>query len=549
MLNDKIMIDIASNQIYYFESIIPTIKKDYPFIKVVDIQISYNESHLSLITIQDTKSKQVGVVFLGSHDAHCWSHDNLNNFLDKSVNQYNEALNYVNKMSELYTITHLSGNSLGGGCAMFVGLHHPNMRALCVNASPVDPIPDYKPDNIIHIRTNSDLLSRLMVINKLKQNHGYPGVMHVVDRSLFGAYNFLETMTLSHRGSITYENNNYSESCLNALPIAKYMSFNLLTNNLDNILVSFTTKQKIHDSFKERIKDVEQGLKRHYIGYLNENLSLPLVSYTKKVNPELRVFLLESILDIDSTNIVTNQVYKAVESLINIPLNKLASRLPKFDDLAYNEDYNKIRSDINHNEQVIDRIIDISSNINEFLLKPRLFQSIEDDIDDLIFDQTLQFKYDYLTLFNDVEKILYEEFVLSNKFIKPAISVIDFTIKVSNLKIIRPFYNNPIMDNDDLEYIKEKYDPHKSIPLIYDACKKDYLEMFLNQSLVYQHQVYLNTINELLELYLTDLNQIRIFNKKFYLRIHRHKINSSLDELELLINRLIEYNKKCIFFN
>lgn len=549
MLNDKIMIDIASNQIYYFESIIPTIKKDYPFIKVVDIQISYNESHLSLITIQDTKSKQVGVVFLGSHDAHCWSHDNLNNFLDKSVNQYNEALNYVNKMSELYTITHLSGNSLGGGCAMFVGLHHPNMRALCVNASPVDPIPDYKPDNIIHIRTNSDLLSRLMVINKLKQNHGYPGVMHVVDRSLFGAYNFLETMTLSHRGSITYENNNYSESCLNALPIAKYMSFNLLTNNLDNILVSFTTKQKIHDSFKERIKDVEQGLKRHYIGYLNENLSLPLVSYTKKVNPELRVFLLESILDIDSTNIVTNQVYKAVESLINIPLNKLANRLPKFDDLAYNDDYNKIRSDINHNEQVIDRIIDISSNINEFLLKPRLFQSIEDDIDDLIFDQTLQFKYDYLTLFNDVEKILYEEFVLSNKFIKPAISVIDFTIKVSNLKIIRPFYNNPIMDNDDLEYIKEKYDPHKSIPLIYDACKKDYLEMFLNQSLVYQHQVYLNTINELLELYLTDLNQIRIFNKKFYLRIHRHKINSSLDELELLINRLIEYNKKCIFFN
>ena len=581
MLNDKFVIEASCNYVYRLNELKKedsTLNKylanHYPNLEIIDLQEGFNGSNLALISIQERDSLDVAIIYQGSTDLKDWRNDNLNNFLNKNVQQYEAALTYYDYLSSKgYRITYLGGNSLGGGCAQYVGLKHPLVRALAINASPLTSITRIDTKNIYNIRVISDPLYRCVLLDSERFENGYVGNLTLVNRSLYGSYDYFNNLELAHRGSIVfpydyiYHNHKvntlqelkevvdpkkYQEYMLlrKASSLAQFMSFDLVSNNY-NEKTDFDLDELQHN-FSIRIKEINNALLEYTIPHFELKIGNPFLKINDQISDSLKMIIKHSLLHITKQEEkLYDNIYFIIEKSTNYFYKLIASELKDIlehiDASSSAQDYEKIINDINLNKVALNKVIDYLISINDelynydkfqfknLLATPRLTEfSDENNAFSLDYKEIVYAKIDTTLSTNIAKNRLFIEQL--EKMIGAALLAKKVSLQVTNV------FGKSDLSPEDIDYVIKKYNLASIFEDAIEIFRKDIYEAILAQSLLYNYQTSILSINE--QLKQLDLT---IINLEYYLSKTKNSLRKR--RIIMMINDLKQYLKKIEEFN
>ncbi|MDR3215204.1 MAG: hypothetical protein LBT75_02880 [Bacilli bacterium] len=537
--NDKIIIDIATSFIYQLEQlknkdslIAQAFKEKYFYLDIIEIINTYTNSNLACLSIKDKKSDDVAIIFQGSNNLNDWRYDNLNNLLNKPVNQYLDALLYVQNLQKKYRITYAAGNSLGGGCAQYVGLYQSNIRCLAINASPLTNLVYQEASNIINIRINSDPLSRLVLIDQKRYQYGYLGHLLIIKRSNYGFYDFYNHLALSHRGAIIendYKLNNSSQyiklHTKKALSLAEYLSYDLCSNNL--FRTYYFNYQNILYNYNKMLENYDEYVFEYCLTNIKDNIKTDMIELNKSFNPQFKEFLKKDLLDIELKDELT---YKGIYLIIDLftkliyqtclpPLNK------RIKGLDYYEDLEIIKSNIICWEDNLGKIKEMLNIIHQKLKKyNRLsWQLNYQDIAYLKVDlnNLKSFHHNYQSLlYDNIDEALLEAISNNKNFITYFSKFIKNLLLAYKLQINIPFFNNKQINKNDIDYLLNHYRIQDIIEKTIYIFHKDIDELLLSNSLIYLYDSNITLIKE----YLIQIKE-SLINLDYHLAITPFHIN------------------------
>ncbi|MEG0686232.1 MAG: Mbeg1-like protein, partial [Erysipelotrichales bacterium] len=556
MLNDKLIIEMSCNYVYRLEELLDVnsafskdMKRLYPYIKIIDVVYQYNESNLVAICVQDTESKDAAVIFQGSTSLINWKTDNFNNFLNRNVKAYDAALEYLKELeAKDYRITHVGGNSLGGGCAQYVGLFYSNIRALCINASPLSNISEYdinnqanKSENIIHIRVNAEPLYRTVMLDKKRYATGYPGHIYTIKRSLFGSYDYFSCVELTHRGSIIFQPEalkkmyqiedikdkekindpklyNHLNQLIKAPSLAEYMSFDLVSHNIDN--QDHFDLDKLQTNFYNRMLELENSLVNYHLKNIELNIGSEFVNINDSISNELKAILKTSLLQVTQQDEkLFDNIYFVIEKTGNYFYAQIAESINKINSYLVPEatarDYEKIIRDLDINKSGLQTIISSMSKIQDELdvynnFKIRKFFNTKTipsfENSNSVWSQNYK-----AIVFEEIDEAIHSAVMDNKSFINQVDKMVTTALKAVKLTMQIPFLNSEEFNEDDVDFLLNNYDISKIIDTGLNLFKEDFYESILAESLLYIYLVNIRCINEQLSLLLKSLHNLELY--------------------------------------
>lgn len=575
MLNDKFVIEASCNYVYRISelkrqnsSLNKYLKDHYPTIEIVEIVENYLKTNLTVITFKDINSQELAIIFQGSTDINDWKNDNLHNFLNKNVESYQFALKYFQSLANKgHHIVYVGGNSLGGGCAQFVGLSYPLVKALCINSAPLQKITSKDTSNIYHIRVNADFLYRILMLDQDRYENGYAGSIIPVNRSLYGQYHYYNSTELAHRGSIifpySYLYNKYNVKTMDELKmkadsktyleyaqlrkaptLAQFLSFDLITNNLNDQAEQFNLDE-IQDNFAIRIKEINKSIISYHLRNLEIKLGAPFIEINDSINKELKNIIKHSLLSITKQDqTLYENIYFVIEKSTDYFFSNIHKKLTNInqniDPNLLTNDYKKITRDLEINKQAANEIID-----NLILINDSLYSFDKFEFKKLTYKYQLKefnhyptnFSYNYQELVYDRIDDAIKENISNNKlFIEQLENIIFLAFKAAKITLQLPSVaKNSIIQSDDIDYILKNYHLSDIFENVMELFKKDIYDTILGNSMLYIYQTNILCINEQLEQLL-----LTIENLESYLELVDNKLNKKL------ITNLIITTKKQI---
>lgn len=586
MLNDKLIIELSVNYIYKIDKLkdkssheYKTLMDTFNDIEIIDMQTPFIGSNLNAISIQDTKSKDVAIIYEGSHSLTDWQNDNLNNFLNKSVKAYDVALKYFEYIERKgYRITHLGGNSLGGGCAMYVGINYPHVRALCINASPLSKTTYIDTKNIIHIRDNADPLYRAIALDRDRYKEGYLGNIVIVNRSLFGSHDFANHVELAHRGSILFPTTtletNYQVDSLEQLKdkvdektyqyyalltkaptIAEYMSFDLLSGNLlnyEDVPTAFNIDD-VQDHFGLRVKEIEKSLTEYIVPLTKLKTQNEFIYFSDSLAIDIKSVIKYSLLQITKQN---SQLYdkvffvieKSADYIYKIIADKLNKILKEMDTDKFSLDQSKIKQDLAVNEEALTNIVSLLIAINNELFDYERFKfknlfKVKNGIEFKTMPTPWSINYK-TELFDKIDDSIKAGVIKNHNFIEQIEKLIFAAFRNNEIKLRLPFESTT---KNDIEYVLERYDLATVIEEGMELFKQDLYEIALTDSSFYNYLVGIKNINEQLDYILITLNNLSNYLKKLEISSNNRKhLDALIENTKRYINDLLYYNNMSI---
>lgn len=584
MISDKLMIELACEYVYKIallskphSSLLKELYKMYPDIRIREIQDPYAKTNLTAICIEDINSKDVGVVFQGSTGIDNWKNDNLDIFLNKNVDQYDAALDYVESLiAQGLHVTYLSGNSLGGGCAQYVGLRMPHIRALCINASPLTKDALMDSSNIINLRVNADPLYRAIELDPERDTREYAGHIFVVAESLYGSYDYFNTIELAHRGAIvfptSYLNHQHHVKTLRELKhkvdydeymkyyqltkapnLGQFLSFDLMTNSLNksaNYDLSILAR-----NFSIRTKEIDMTINK----YLLKNLSLaqkhPFLYINSQVNNELRNILRFSLLQITKVDdSLYNNIYYVIEKSSSYFYKGIVKNVRKQIDSFTNHDLKldlaKANHDLKVNREAIHVINERLGDINETLLNlnftiPTHFFKARRKI---AFQQVnTPWVIDYQKdLFEVIDKELRNQ-ISNNKFFVSSIEkLFRSALKAEKLKLKLMPKSSKYVEVDDIDFILENYNISNMLSKAIKVFKPDLYELLLSESYFYKYRFNITLVNEQYEQLLITLENLANYIDAANFIYRDKRIKSLIEETRQYVKDIMAFNYRNI---
>lgn len=580
MISDKLMIELACYYVYRIDlllnpksSLLRKLYKKYPGIKIKEIQQPYENTNLTAICIEDVHSKDVGIVFQGSTNIGNWKNDNLDIFLNKNVDQYQAALDYVKALlAQDHRITHVSGNSLGGGAAQYVGLRFPHIRALAINASPLTKNALIDSSNIVNIRINADPLYRAVMLDDENYPSGYAGQIFVVSESLYGSYDYYNTIELAHRGSVIFPEaflaHKYHIKTLSELKkhvshdeymkyyqltkapnLAQFLSFDLTTNDLTNTS-QYDLKTLTHN-FAIRIKEVDLSINKYLLKNLELSQRFAFLNINAKLNNELRNILKFSLLQITKKDeSLYNNIYFIIEKSSTYfykgIVKNLQKKVNKLDHDDVQADHDKVDYDLQVNKEASAEINRRLNDIKESLQhlnsnRPSNFFKARHAI---VFEyQSKPWRNNYQThLFDAIDTELRNE-ISNNKFFVGSIERMFRTaLQAEKLKLKLMPKSNKYMKTDDIDFILKNYNISQMLGKAIDVFKEDLYEMLLSESYFYKYFFNIRLVNEQYEQLLITLENLASYIAQADFKYRDKRINSLMAETITYIKAVINFN-------
>jgi len=590
MLNDKLIIKLATYYIKHVKDLQDkssafylSFKEDYPNLEILDIHKDYLSSHLRILTLLDSESKDVAIIFDGSNSIDSLFYNNISSFFAKSNDVYDKALKYYeHKEKEGYRIAYLAGNSLGAGAAQYIGSKYPIVRTLCINATPLQKKVSIDTKNIIHIRDNSDPLYRVALLDKELYDTGYVGNLLTINRSLYGFSDYYNHLELSHYGCIPFPDNflnnkydksqedllknvmddfsyNYYQLLKKAPSLAEYIPFDLLSDNilkLDSTPPSFSFDE-VQDNFAQKVKEISSSLQDYILPLGQLKNTYEFINFDSILDNHLRAILNYSLLPITKQHekllLTTQFVIDKSTPHIFKELSERISLISKDFDLEHlGMDKNKIDNDLRINKEAISLIIDALVKLNNDLYDYENFKlkNVFKVKNNLLFKyRSTPYKIDYKNkLIGKIEKDI-KSLILENKSFKQVENFIYTDYKQGRVKLDYDF-DIPKTDDKDQEiaYIKGRYKIIDKIERGLDIFMPDFIEQILNKSALYSYDVTITNINEQLEYVLITLDNLETyFNQVDISNNNKKHLHALIINLNNYINELIEYNKQSLF--
>jgi hypothetical protein len=580
MLSDKLMIEFACDFVYQIDlllhprsNLLAKIYKKYPGIKIKEIQNPYADTNLTAVCIEDVNSKDVGVIFQGSTSINNWKSDNLDIFLNKNVDQYDAALDYITSLvDQNIHVTHISGNSLGGGCAQYVGLRFPHIRALCVNAAPLTKDALLDSSNIINIRVKADPLYRAIMLDLERYRNSYAGQIFVVAQSLYGSYDYYNTIELAHRGSIifpiTFLANKYHIKTLPELKkhvdrdeymqyyqltkapnLAQFLSFDLITNNLTD--TSEYDLSVLEHNFNIRSDEIILSIDKYFLKNLELARRFDFLKINNKLNNELRNILRYSLLQITKKDEgLYNNIYFVIEKSSNYFYRSMVKNLQKqvasFDKQTIAQDFKKVNADLKINQEAI-------SHINERLddIKASL-RNLNHQVPTNFFKTRhhLSFKHTPTKWHNDYKTELFEvidqelrDGISNNKFLIGSIEgIFKSALQAQKLIIKLMPKTSKHVKTDDIDFILHHYNVAKLLSKAMEVFKDDFYELLLSESYFYKYVFNIRLVNEQYEQVLITLENLANYVEQAHFKYRDKRINSLIEETRTYIKALMAFN-------
>lgn len=585
MLNDKFICEASCNFVYRIDelkdlnsSLNKLIKDNYPSLQLIDISENFEKSNLTAISFKDLITNEVAIIYQGSTNINDWKSDNLNNFLNKSVTSYKMALNYYLKIVKDNNVIYLGGNSLGGGCAQYVALEYPHLRTICINAAPLQKITSENTKNIYHIRVSSDLLHRVVSLDKLRFENGYPGSIINVNRSLYGEFDYYNCVELAHRGAIifpySYIYYKYQISSIEELKdivdfktymeyeqlkyaptIAEFMSFDLITNNIEEHNQKFDIK-KLNDNFSIRINEISKSINSYHLRNLELKIGQPFISINNEINKELKNIIKKSLLSITKQDETLYQniyfvIEKSTDYLFSLITKNLSDINNSLEDSLLAKDYQKILRDIDINKNAIN---DTITNLN--LIKESLDTFDKFDLKKITYASKLKqfnhyptsFSYNYQDIIFDRIDISIKNNVINNKtFIEQLDNFIFLAFKAAKITLNIPLISkNSLLQSDDIDYIINNYSLSDILEEGMYIFKEEIYETILSNSMLYIYQTNIRCINEQLEQLLNSIHNLEYYVEQSSNIYSKKLINKLIEKTKDNIIDLISFNKKSL---
>ena len=161
--NDKDLVELAGYHSYVHYDIDEIFKVNEKKFRVLDT-IYNTDSGLDALTVQNVKTKELTVVFVGSEQMDTdWIGTNTKLLSDAPPVQVQEAKAYFDQVNkEIGEVSSVSGNSLAGALTNAVGIDNPGVKAVTLNpailpAGMVDPDKEYA--NITNYYSKFDFLT------------------------------------------------------------------------------------------------------------------------------------------------------------------------------------------------------------------------------------------------------------------------------------------------------------------------------------------------------------------------------------------------------
>lgn len=580
MINDKLMLEMASYYSYLLEEledktnpIYKELMAKYPFINIIEIQKPYPKTLLHAILIQSKYDQKCGLIIQGSTNINDWKQDNFCNFLNKNVKQYEVALQYYDELtSKNYMITHVSGNSLGGGCAMYIGYHRPEAQVLALNASPLSGIKYKHCNNITHIRIDSDLLYRSVMLDSDRFEYGYTGNIMLIKRYLFGSNNYYHTVELAHRGSIVFPTNyllntyetadfddlsdkmdliNYNNivQINNSINIAQYLSFDLVTNNFSKSY-DINLKQLLK-GLTTRVHEVKKSLFDYHLQNIELSFDSNFLCINDTFNKDFDNILKHSLLNITKhDDMLYHNIYFMIDKTTSFFYNFIKSGVDDvintFDKELINDDYYNIKEKCLTNKRHLSNIFDMIDDIYDYLDNWdsfKLNQIITKKPSTVVLEGR-PFKYDYNELlFKKIDSIIASNIVTNRGFIEQIERLINAALKTSKATLRIPFVKKRHnLESEDIDYIIENYQITKIIDNAMYIFREDIYELLLSNSLYYQYYSNIICINEQLAQLILSIENLKHHVSITKSSYKKRNINVMLDNVNEYIKNVIKYN-------
>ncbi|WP_423363359.1 hypothetical protein [Mycoplasma sp. P36-A1] len=593
MLNDKLIIELSVNHIYHIDELKDTsssryvqLMKDYQDIKIVDIQQPFIGSSLNTITIQDTKSKDTAIIYEGFDSMSDWRNDNLNSFLNKSEMVYDVALKYFEYIERKgYRIAYIGGSSLGGGCAQFVSTNYPHVRAICINASPLNKMSVIDSNNIIHLRVDADVMYRAIALDSERYENGYVGNIIKINRSLYGSYDQFNHLELAVRGSISlpknYLYNNYRVDNLTDLKnvvmpstydyfniiskaptLSSYISFDLLSNNL---LEQDPTPPKfnfddVQDNFSSKVKEIQSSFNSYLVPLMKLKQHNEFIEFNNALSPDLKGIVKYALLSITKQDShLYDNIHYVIEKSADYIYKRITTKLDgitkDIDPQYLVVDQQKMNKDVEINVKAINNIIDALIKINNELFDYERFKfknifKVKNNLEFKTLPTPWAIEYKS-QLFDKIDDAIKSGIVTNRLFIEQIEKLVFNAIKNQSISLKMPFsYQSQGSLKADLEYITSRYDLANSIEDAVDIFINDIHEIVLGESSFYNYLISIKTINQQLEYVLISLDNLLEYLALLEISANNKKhLEGLVTNTKNYINDLLYYNSKSLILS
>lgn len=316
LFSDKFLIKAATSYVYTMSNfkryvnpidiVIKNMNIDFPFMYTVEKYVAEsfwrdgNLINLRYLLIKHSKSNEFAVIFQGSEDGIDkifsgedldWS-NNLSSAAHLKLENYKLAYAEYKYLKDVlgYNITSISGNSLGGAYALFVGSKESELRIIAVNPAPPQSGSTFiNKGNSSIILTSTDLLSRLLKTDPKRSNYGDANALEniygfkpiLVQRSI--PYNNELNVAAAHVGAIndTYDYIMYTYNKNSLFYNAKVIGSDK-GSRFSKLLLSTMYKQLKHTEYDDFVRNSI---------YPNLFLSAKNVLETYKYYPSLSEFM------------------------------------------------------------------------------------------------------------------------------------------------------------------------------------------------------------------------------------------------------------------
>ncbi|MGL4383567.1 MAG: hypothetical protein ACRCTA_07615, partial [Bacilli bacterium] len=404
------------------------------------------------------------------------------------------------------------------------------------------------------------------------------GIIHLVNRSLYGSYYYYHHTELAHRGSVIYPGKvfldkfqvkNESElefkmgefNYLNllqlkkALRIANYIPFDLNTNNLTSNKQTINLEY-IQDNYKTYHQNMLNNINQYHLENIKIALDNELIVLNSNINSDLKVIIKNSLLNITKQEEqLYYNIYYIVEKACNYfykqIIEELNTKLLELSDSYNQSDFDKVKDDLKYNKEMLilfnnryESIMKEINNTTQFKLN-NYFNFKDKTIKPLKPEAVFSKDYHY-QIFTTINYNLDKHLVNNKGFIKQVDSFINKALTASKVSLHVPFLNKHIgSTTKDIDFIKEHYNFNEIIANAVEVFNEDFYEAIIGDSLIYVYYSNMRCINEHLMQYLEVLDNLSFYLNEVYPK-KKHLLNLILLTKDD-VNELIKYNHNNIF--
>lgn len=192
-VSDADLVQIAGNHAYNRDDIDKFISVNGNEYELIDITPNgdgfHNNSGLDAIALKKVDSDEIVIAYVGSEQTkEDWIETNAKLIHEDPPQQLQDAVDYYEYVKDKYkdvgTVTHVTGNSLGGALANAVAVENENVRSVTLNPAllPYGLLKDKEYDNIVNYMGTYDILTG--TLEHLRLEGRIPGEHYKINHGL-----------------------------------------------------------------------------------------------------------------------------------------------------------------------------------------------------------------------------------------------------------------------------------------------------------------------------------------------------------------------------